>query len=198
MKKTMIAAMLLAGCFALTGCASQEMQPSFTETQTSPLKIEVIGETEMDFFPGAVMDGKPAVENKGSMDVYCFMTVETPVFPAEAVALEADEPAGDPVPLVRFTISDTWMLVKETEENGIRTGVYAYGTPERLKPGEATDSLFTEWRVTNFRVRNGMCGETAYSEICERAAGFRIQGYAIQADHIGDNPPPEVLWQMIK
>ena len=43
-----------------------------------------------------------------------------------------------------------------------------------------------------------MCGNTAYSEICERAAGFRIQGYAIQADHIGDNPTPEVLWQMIK
>ena len=43
------------------------------------------------------MDGKPAIENKGSMDVYCFMTVETPVFPAGTVALEADEPANDHV-----------------------------------------------------------------------------------------------------
>lgn len=197
MKKAMIAAALLAGSLALSGCACRTPSEQTAQTQDRPMHIEVVGETEMDFFPGAVMEGRPAIENKGSMEVYCFMTVETPVFPAGTVALEADEPVADPVPLIRFTVSDAWTLVKETETDGIRTDVYAYGNPERLHPGETTDSLFNEWRVTNFRVRNGMCGNTAYSDLTAKAARFRIQGYAIQTEHIGDNTMPEALWQMI-
>jgi hypothetical protein len=167
------------------------------QTQNATLHIEVVGEKEMDFLPGAALEGAPAIENKGTIDAYCFMTVETPSFPAETVALEKNEPISDPVPLIRYTVSDAWKLVEKNEADGIIIEVYAYGSPERLHPGETTNSLFTEWRVTNFRVRDGMCGDTAYGDLTAQAERFRIQGYAIQADHIGDNPTPETLWQMI-
>ena len=197
-KKASLAAVLLAGSLALTGCTAQHMPTVPTaQTQSAPLKIEVVGEAEMYLLPGAALKGKPSIHNVGSMDVYCFMQVEMPVFPSETVDLEADEPAADPVSLLCFTVSDVWTLVEQTEADGMRTAVYAYGTPMRLHPGETTDNLFTEWRVTNFRVRNGLCGDYTYRELTEKAAQFHIQGYAIQADHIGENLTPETLWQML-
>lgn len=100
-KKASLAAVLLAGSLALTGCTAQHMPTVPTaQTQSAPLKIEVVGEAEMYLLPGAALKGKPAIHNVGSMDVYCFMQIEMPVFPSETVDLEADEPAADPISLL--------------------------------------------------------------------------------------------------
>ena len=201
MKRALIAGLLLAGTLALTGCASKQIdfvQPEQTaQIQTAPLRIEVVGGKEQSLLPGIVLEGAPAINNAGAMDVYCFLKVEMPVFPAEKVSLELDELASDPVPLIQTSVSDAWSLVTESEEDSIRTSVYAYGEPERLKPEETTSELFTEWRVTNFRVRGGMCGDYGYDELMAQADRIRINGYAIQADHVGSEPTPELLWQLI-
>ncbi len=74
MNKAMIAAMLLAGNLMLTGCEAQQVptEPT-TQTQKATLHIEVVGEKEMDFLPGAALEGAPAIENKGTIDAYCFL-----------------------------------------------------------------------------------------------------------------------------
>ena len=198
MRKAMLASLMLAGSMALTGCASQQMPPLQTpQTQPAPLRIEVTGGREQTLLPGAALEGEPAVRNAGSMDVYCFLKVEMPVFAPGTVSLEADEPVADPVPLIRTAVSDDWALVTESESGGIRTSVYAYGAPSRLQPGETTPELFTEWRVTNFRVRGGVCGDYAYEDLMANAALMQINGYAIQADHIGTDLTAETLWSMI-
>ena len=198
MRKPAIATLMLAGCLALTGCTGKapETAPP-AETQTVPLNIEVLGGMEHSLLPGAVLEGAPAICNAGSLDVYCFLKVEMPVFPAEAIALEADEPASDSVPLIRCSISDAWTLVEQGEADGVTTSVYIYGGPQKLGPGETTPALFTDWRVPNFRVRSGMCGKTPYEDLMARADKLQINGYAIQADHIGSNLSPETLWAMI-
>lgn len=199
--KRALAGLLLAGTLALTGCASQQTDPATPEqtvqTQTAPLHIEVVGGKEQSLLPGTVLEGAPAINNAGTMDVYCFLKVEMPVFAEETVSLEPDEPASDPVPLISTMVSDAWTLVDQKEDDGILTALYAYGEPERLKPEETTPELFTEWRVTNFRVRGGMCGDYGYNELMAQADRMHINGYAIQADHVGSDPTPEQLWQKI-
>ena len=188
--------LVAAATVSLAGYGFNVSQGSSDGNQyVSPLRIEITGEAEeTDFLPGAYCDARPAIRNKGEIDIYCFFEVNMPVFDAEDVELEKTESLIDPVPLVRYSVEPSWRLIKETTDSGIRTEVYIY--TDILKPGEETAPLFDGWQVPNFKVRDNRCGKYSFIEIAEKTAEMQIHGYAIQTSGAGTKP--EDIWRMVK
>ena len=100
---------------------------------------------------------------------------------------------GNQIPVLTFTPNEGWTRIEENEGD-VLTTVWFYSTP--VNADQPFSPLFDEWTLTNFRVRNGICGEHTYDEIIGAANEARVTRYSLQTDEI--NGDPETLWSMVK
>ena len=130
--------------------------------------------------------------NSWGYDSWLFFEVSIPTLPADTVELD-EQMEGNQIPVLTFTPNPGWTRIEETTEGGVWHTVYFYSTP--VDADQPFTPLFDEWTLTNFRVRNGICGSHTYSEIIEAANEARVTRYSLQAVMDGD---PETLWNMVK
>lgn len=134
--------------------------------------------------PGGMVPVNIAVRNNESIPMFIFVKVTVPTVPAADILLEPTEKMPDPVPVLSYTPSDSWTLVED--------GLYAYGI---LEPGETSPPLFTEWRITNFRVSGGRCGKYTWEELISLCNEASVVSYGIQAD-VTEGLDNKTIWEM--
>ena len=64
-----------------------------------------------------------------------------------------------------------------------------------IPSGSTYTTLFDSWTLTNFKVRNGICGQHTYSEITEAVNSSSLERYSLQSDGISGTPAQ--LWEMV-
>jgi hypothetical protein len=116
------------------------------------------------------------------------------VFNRDEVELD-EQMEGKQIPVLTFTPNEGWTRIEEKTDGGVWNTVWFYSFPV-VASGTAFPPLFDEWTLTNFRVRNGICGKHTYSEIIDAANSALVTRYSLQADGISGEPA--VLWGMVK
>lgn len=190
MKRAILTGLLAGILITCTACgtttASSTTLPTATSCYTASFKV---AQTAL---PGGASSLDLPTSNSWGYDSYVFMEVSMPTFPASAV--ELDEPMeGDHIPVLTFTPNEGWTRIEEKTEAGVWHTVWFYSFP--VASGAGFPPLFDEWTLTNFRVRNGICGEHTYDEIIEAANSAQVKRYSLQAVMDGT---PETLWGMVK
>lgn len=190
MKRAGFALLLAAGVVIIS---TARTIPAETHTQISSYSASFRTVDEQELSPGGSASSGLPVKNEWGFNSWLFMEVEIPVFSREAVQL--DEPMdGKKIPVLTFEPNDGWVLVEEDWSSDIWRSVWFYSAP--VPTGSSFTPLFGAWDMTNFRVRNGMCGTTSYKEICEKAEQAVVRRHSLQADGISGDP--ETLWSMVK
>lgn len=186
---TMVVGLILSGAPTITDTGSTTMVKNQMAQSIYTARFRVATEISPG---GNAAAGLPEVNTWG-FDSWVFMAASVPCFPRAEVELETDVVAGDYVPVLTFTPSPGWTLVEE-EYGSIWRSVWMLSTP--MEADGDFPPLFHTWHMTNFRVRNGVCGEHSYAEITAAMNRATIQRYSLQADGI-DGTAME-LWRMVK
>lgn len=196
MKRTILVTATLVGLLA-TGCTHTVPTPTTTAadlttaTSSYTAAFKVVSEPQTAL-PGDESSLSLPTSNSWGYDSYLFFEVSIPVFSRDEV--ELDEPMeGDQIPVLTFTPNLGWTRIEEKTEGGVWRTVWFYSSP--VNTDQPFPPLFDEWTLTNFRVRNGICGEHTYSEIIEAANSALVKRYSLQAVMDGT---PETLWGMVK
>ena len=191
MKRTILAAALV-GLLA-TGCTRTVPTPAAAPVTSSyTASFKVISEPQT-VVPGGASSLDLPTSNSWGFDSWLFFEVSIPTFDADTVELD-EKMDGDHIPVLTFTPNEGWIKIEESEGDGILTTVWFYSTP--VGADQPLSPLLDEWVLTNFRVRNGICGEHTYSEIIDAANRAEVTRYSLQADGISGDP--ETLWNMVK
>lgn len=180
---TMVAGMILSGAPTIKDADGMMAQSVYSARFRVAAEISPGGDATAGL-PGA---------NTWGFDSWVFMVVTIPCFPRAEVELEPDVVARDFVPVLSFEPNDCWTLVEE--EYGFEwRSVWMLSTP--VEADAAFPPLFYTWSMTDFRVRNGVCGEHSYGEIMEAMNRSRAQRYSLQSDGISGDP--QSLWKMVQ
>lgn len=191
MKRTILTGLLAGILITCTACGTSTAASTTPSTATSSYTASF--KVAQAVLPGDESSPNLPNSNTWGYDSYIFFEVSIPTFPASAV--ELDEPIeGDHIPVLTFTPNEGWTRIEEKTEGGVWHTVWFYSSP--VASGTAFPPLFGEWTLTNFRVRNGICGEHTYDEIIEAANRALVTRYSLQADGISGEPA--VLWGMVK
>ena len=177
----------LAAGILIASTASTYTPSTATSTYTASFKVA------QTVLPGDASSLDFPTANSWGFNSYFFFEVSIPTFPADTVELD-EQMEGDQIPVLTFTPNEGWTRIEENTECGVWKTVWFYSFP--VASGDTFLPLFDEWRLTNFRVVNGVCGEHTYSEIIEAANEASITHYRLQADGISGEPA--VLWGMVK
>ena len=190
MKRILLAALavLLITCTACTTTPTAEEPSTATSQYTVTMKV---AEPQVAV-PGGASSLDLPNSNSWGYDSYVFMEVAIPVFNRNEVELD-EQMDGEQIPVLTFTPNPGWTKIEQNEADGVLTTVWFYSTP--VDADQPFTPLFDEWTLTNFRVRNGICGSHTYSEIIEAANEARVTRYSLQAVMDGT---PETLWSMVK
>ena len=193
MKRKILTGLLAGLLITCTACGTSTAASTTPSTATSSYtaSFKVVSEPQTAVPGGASSLDLPKANSWG-FNSYVFMEVSIPTFPADTV--ELDEPMEcDHIPVLTFTPNEGWTRIEETTEGGVWRTVWFYSAP--VASGAGFPPLFDEWTLTNFRVRNGICGEHTYDEIIEAANSAQVKRYSLQAVMDGT---PETLWGMVK
>ena len=190
MKRTLLAALagLLITCTACTSTPTADKPSTATSQYTVTMKVV----EPQAAVPGGASSLDLPNSNSWGYDSWLFFEVSIPVFDRSEV--ELDEPMdGDQIPVLTFTPNEGWTRIEQNEADGVLTTVWFYSTP--VSAGVSFSPLFNEWTLTNFHIRNGICGSHTYSEIIDAANKAVVHRYSLQAVMDGT---PETLWSMVK
>lgn len=191
MKRTLLAALagILITCTACTSTPTADRPSIATSSYTAAFKV-VEAQAAV---PGGASSLNLPTSNSWGYDSWLFFKVSIPVFDRSEVELD-EQMDGNQIPVLTFTPNEGWTKIEEKEVDGVLTTVLFYSTP--VDADQPFLPLFDEWTLTNFRVRNGICGSHTYSEIIEAANKAVVHRYSLQADGISGEP--EALWSMGK
>ena len=191
MKRTLLAALagILITCTSCTTTPTAE-EPS-TATSSYTVAFKVVSEPHVAV-PGGASSLDLPTANSWGFDSWLFFEVSIPVFDRSEVELD-EQMDGNQIPVLTFTPNEGWTKIEQNEADGVLTTVWFYRTP--VGADQPFLPLFDEWTLTNFRVRNGQCGEKSYAEIIEAANRAEVTRYSLQAVMDGT---PETLWSMVK
>ena len=192
MKRTILTGLLAGILITCTACGISTATSTTQATETATSSYTASFRIAQTTLPGDESSLDLPTSNSWGYDSYVFMEVSIPTFPASAVELD-EQMDGDQIPVLTFTPNEGWTRIEETTEAGVWHTVWFYSSP--VASGTAFPPLFDEWTLTNFRVRNGICGEHTYSEIIEAANSALVKRYSLQAVMDGT---PETLWGMVK
>ena len=194
MKRTLLAALagILITCTACTSTPTTTAADLTTATSSYTASFKVVSEPQTAV-PGGASSLDLPTSNSWGFDSYIFFEVSILVFDRSEVELDK-QMDGDHIPVLTFTPNPGWGLIEENEADGVLTTVWFYSTP--VDADQPFSPLFDEWTLTNFRVRNGICGSHTYSEIIDAANAARVTRYSLQAEGISGDP--ETLWSMVK
>ncbi len=180
---TMVVGMILSGAPTIKDADGMMVQSVYSARFRVAAEISPGGDAAARL-PGA---------NTWSFDSWVFFSVSIPCFPRAEVELELDVVAWDYVPVLSFEPKDCWTLVEE--EYGFEwRSVWMLSTP--VEADAAFPPLFYTWSMTNFHVRNGLCGEYSYGEIMEAMNRAKVQRYSLQSDGIDGDA--QKLWRMVQ
>lgn len=171
---------------AATTAASNTAESRYTATFHSAPEEKVIT-------PGGEASADLPEVNDWGFNSHLFLVSRIPCFPTSEVELEPDVVAGEYVPVLTFDPNPEWVKVTEELEDGVLTTVYFYTSP--VGEGEQYTPLFDSWTLTNFKVRNGVCGLHSYSEIIEKVNEAGLERFSLQSDNISGTPAQ--LWEMV-
>ena len=190
MKRAILTGLLAGLLVTCTACGTTTAASTTPSTATSCYTASFkVAQTAL---PGDESSLDLPKANSWGYDSYIFFEVSIPVFSRDEV--ELDEPMeGDQIPVLTFMPNEGWTRIEENTEGGVWRTVWFYSFP--VASGAGFPPLFDEWTLTNFRVRNGICGEHTYSEIIEAANRAQVKRYSLQAVMDGT---PETLWGMVK
>lgn len=192
MKRTILTGLLAGLLITCTACGTTPTgdEPSTaTSSYTASFKVAELQVA----VPGGASSLNLPTSNSWGYDSWIFFEVSIPVFNRDEVELD-EQMDGNQIPVLTFTPNEGWTRIEENEADGVLTTVWFYSTP--VDADQPFLPLFDEWTLTNFRVRNGICGSHTYSEIIEAANKAVVHRYSLQAD--GINGDPETLWGMVK
>ena len=134
------------------------------------------------------------VDNKGSADVYVFISVTVPYVNVATQKEDGTYLAPASRPLYSFQANPGWTLLEDQVSNERATYVYAYapdsaGSMTVLSPGQSTGRLFDELVTLNYV--EGKLDGTEREVVA--------QAYAIQARNLGDDTDtPAAVWTLVK
>ena len=172
---------------ATTTAASNTAESTYTASFTVAPEPKVVT-------PGGEASADLPDRNDWGFNSHLFIVSHIPCFKTSEVELEPDVEAGEYVPVLTFDPNPGWEVVEEKLEDGILTTVYFYSTP--IAVDSTYTPLFDSWTLTNFKVRNGVCGSHSYSEIIEAVNSAGLERFSLQSD--GINGSPQDLWSMVK
>ena len=142
---------------------------------------------------GSTAAGLPE-KNDWGFNSWLFMEVSVPFFPLSEIEVESGVEAGEYVPVLTFLPSSDWVLFEEEIDGGFWRTIWFYS--KSISVGQHFSPLFDSWNMTNFRVRNGVCGQHSYQEITAALNMATVQRYSLQSDGIAGDPA--VLWSLLK
>lgn len=192
MKRTILTGLLAGILITCTACTTTTASSSTPEAETATSSYTASFKVAQAVLPGDESSLDLPKANSWGFDSYVFFEVSIPVFNRNEIDLD-EQMEGDHIPVLTFTPNEGWTRIEENEADGVLTTVWFYTTP--VDAGQPFTPLFDEWTLTNFRVRNGICGEHTYDEIIEAANEARVTRYSLQAVMDGT---PETLWGMVK
>lgn len=152
-----------------------------------------VAEEEKIITPGGTTSADLPEINSWGFDSWIFLRVSVPVYPADEVELEPGEVAGEWIPILTFNAGEGWEVVEKELTECMLTTVWFYTTT--VAHNQHFTPLIEDWCMTNFRVRNGICGDHTYTEITERLNETMVERFSLQADGISGTA--EELWQMV-
>lgn len=145
--------------------------------------------------PGGTAEAELPDQNVLGFNSWLFLVSRIPCFPVDEVELEPDvRVSGEYVPVLSFDPNPGWVSICEEITDDPLTTVYFYTTP--VPSGSTYTPLFNSWTLTNFKVRNGVCGSHSYVEIIEKVNEAGLERYSLQSDNISGSPAD--LWSMVR